>query len=227
MNLLRVVRNLFWINTLVFICISIGGIIQGGWPQFQLIFDKITLYILKHHHPLADSFFKNYTQLAELPLILFSVVYTVYQFKKDSVYWLLSFLFFAILLQSIKVGFNFPRPLIRFPEYIRQIEGMFISSWKAFPSGHTANAVFATGLIIVSYKKNQIVTSFGLWIAFFFVLGIGFSRIYLGQHSTEDVIAGSAFGLVCFWYALKFEDSGIRNKQKRFFRKSKNLHTKY
>jgi membrane-associated phospholipid phosphatase len=225
MNLTRVVKNLFWINVLVLLILSILGIIQGGWRNFQHVFDKITLNILNHHSPLADTFFKYFTQLAELPLILLSIGYTVYQLKKESVYWLLSFLIFALILQSVKLGFNFPRPIIRFPEYIRQIDGLFISSWKAFPSGHTANAVFATGLLIVSYKKDRTLTAFGLWIAFLFVLGIGFSRVYLGQHSTEDVIAGSAFGLWFWWMGLKFEDRGTLAIRKRIIESKQNKTT--
>jgi len=205
MNLYRVVKNLLWINTLVFLALSSWGIIETGWLNFQYSFDKITLNILNHHSPLADSFFKYFTQLAEWPLILLSIIFCIYQLKNDSVYWLFTFLIFALVLQSLKLGFNFPRPMIRFPEYIRQIDGMFISSWKAFPSGHTANSVFATGLIIIAYSQNRPVTAFGLWIAFFFVLGIGFSRVYLGQHSTEDVVAGSAFGLFSLLISLKFE----------------------
>ncbi len=225
MNLTRLARNLFCINLIVFVFLSFWGIFIEGWPNFQHVFDKITLNILNHHNPLADTFFKYFTQLAELPLILLSIGYTVYQLKKESIFWLLSFLIFGLVLQSVKLGFNFPRPIIRFPEYIRQIDGMFISSWKAFPSGHTANAVFATGLLIVSYKKNRPVTVFGLWIAFLFVLGIGFSRVYLGQHSTEDVVAGSAFGLWFWWMALKFEDSGTLAIHKRIMESKRNRTT--
>jgi undecaprenyl-diphosphatase len=222
MNLTRGVKKLLWINALVFLTLSFSGIYLAGWPKFQFVFDKITLNILNHHSPLADSFFKYYTQLAELPLILLSISYTIYQLRENAIYWLISFLIFAIILQSLKLGFNFPRPIIRFPEYIRQINGMIISSWKAFPSGHTANAVFATGLLIVSYKKDRTITPFGLWIAFFFVLGIGFSRVYLGQHSTEDVVAGSAFGLWFWWMCLKYEDSGIRVIRKRLIESKQN-----
>lgn len=225
MNLTRVVKKLLWINALVFFMLSFWGIYIAGWSNFQYIFDKITLSILNHHSPLADSFFKYFTQLAELPLILLSIGYTVYQLKKESIYWLLSFLIFGLILQAVKLGLNFPRPIIRFPEYIRQIDGLFISSWKAFPSGHTANAVFATGLLIVSYKKDRPVTSFGLWIACLFVVGIGFSRVYLGQHSTEDVVAGSAFGLWFWWMALKFEDSGTLAIHKRIMESKRNRTT--
>lgn len=224
MNLTRVVKKLLWINALVFLTLSFSGIYLAGWPKFQFVFDKITLNILNHHSPLADSFFKYYTQLAELPLILLSIGYTLFQLRENAIYWLISFLIFALVLQTLKLGFNFPRPIIRFPEHIRQIDGLFISSWKAFPSGHTANAVFATGLLIVSYKKDRPVTSFGLWIACLFVVGIGFSRVYLGQHSTEDVVAGSAFGLWFWWMCLKYEDSGMRIIRKRIIgSKQKNI----
>ncbi len=211
MNLFRVVKNLLWINTFVFLSISLWGVAIAGWFKFQLIFDTVTLNILNHHSPLADTFFKYYTQLAEWPVVTISVLFAIYQFREKSAYWLISFIIFGLVIQSLKLGFNFPRPILRFPEYIRQIDGMFTSSWKAFPSGHTANSVFATGLIIIAYSQNRQVTPFGLWIAFFFVLGIGFSRVYLGQHSTEDVVAGSAVGLLSLLISMKFESWGMQH----------------
>ena len=68
----------------------------------------------------------------------------------------------------------------------------------AFPSGHTSSA-FATATSLALKTKKWYVTVPALaWSA-----GVGYSRIYLGQHYPSDVIMGALVGsgsaIICHW----------------------------
>ncbi len=68
----------------------------------------------------------------------------------------------------------------------------------AFPSGHTSSA-FATATSLALTTKKWYVTVPALaWSA-----GVGYSRIYLGQHYPSDVIMGALVGsgsaIICHW----------------------------
>jgi undecaprenyl-diphosphatase len=75
----------------------------------------------------------------------------------------------------------------------------------SFPSGHTATAVLAYGMI--AYMLVPLMPSrFWKWvvvlIALAIILFIGFSRLFLGGHYLTDIIAGYALGLA--WGALVY-----------------------
>jgi membrane-associated phospholipid phosphatase len=69
----------------------------------------------------------------------------------------------------------------------------------SFPSGHALfSFCFFAGLaVIVSPRLTRLAAKIAVWIvAVLLILGIGFSRIYLGVHYPSDVLAGYSVGLV-------------------------------
>lgn len=75
----------------------------------------------------------------------------------------------------------------------------------SFPSGHTATAVLAYGLIaymLVPLMPSRFWKWFVVLIAVAIILFIGFSRLFLGGHYLTDLIAGYALGLA--WGTLVY-----------------------
>ena len=72
-----------------------------------------------------------------------------------------------------------------------------------FPSGHAFMSVTFYGLLIwytATYFKNKWIQYLIIFLLFFLILLIGYSRIYLRVHFTTDVIAGYCFSYI--WLIL-------------------------
>lgn len=65
----------------------------------------------------------------------------------------------------------------------------------SFPSGHATGSMAFYGFIAFLISRSYPQHTFAVTIiAVFIILGIGFSRLYLGVHFPSDVIAGYALG---------------------------------
>ncbi len=68
----------------------------------------------------------------------------------------------------------------------------------AFPSGHTSTAFATATSLAITTKKWYVTVPAFAWSA-----GVGYSRIYMGQHYPSDVIMGALVGsgsaLICHW----------------------------
>jgi undecaprenyl-diphosphatase len=73
-----------------------------------------------------------------------------------------------------------------------------IESDFAFPSGHTSSAFATATSLAIATKKWYVAVPAFAWSA-----GVGYSRIYVGQHYPSDVIMGALVGsssaLICHW----------------------------
>ena len=89
------------------------------------------------------------------------------------------------------------RPWIRDARIVPYGDSITTATGYSFPSGHTMNAATLFGGITVrkEFPRSLRVTSF---IA---VLLVGFSRLFLGVHTPQDVLVGMAAGLLVMWLA--------------------------
>jgi len=73
-----------------------------------------------------------------------------------------------------------------------------IKSDYAFPSGHTSSAFATATSLTLATKKWYVAVPAFAWSA-----GVGYSRIYVGQHYPSDVIMGALVGtgsaFICHW----------------------------
>lgn len=100
----------------------------------------------------------------------------------------------SIPIYYLKLFFACPRPITVFGlNKVHTVPWLENLHNNSFPSGHTLGA-FGFFLFICFWmpKKHE------AWGAFFFALalGVGVSRLYLGQHFFKDIYFGSIFGVV-------------------------------
>lgn len=145
------------------------------------------------HTTWMDAFFTWYTILGEgYVAILLFIVLLIFRQYLLGVHILAVFLTSGIVAQLIKQFTHMPRPrvFLQGGQYNQFIEGVTRGGWSSFPSGHTVTA-FAVATILALHTSNK-------WVSLIYLLmaiGVGYSRIYLGHHFLEDVLAGSIVGV--------------------------------
>lgn len=134
------------------------------------------------------TFFSSVIALITLGVIIFLLI----KKKEEKIYFLGHFGGAVLISQGLKFLFQRERPLLIY----RLVE----ESGFSFPSGHSmVGASFYGYLIYLIWKRNwtkQRKLAFST-ILTFLVVGIGFSRIYLGVHYASDVLAGFTLG-ICY-----------------------------
>lgn len=178
--------NLFKQHALALIC-----------PLILIVccFTKTTSFLTANffHCPELDWWFTHYTNLGDGIVVLILVV-GYFLIKKNvlALKILASFLLSGLVVQVLKELFHAPRPRTFFTEnfYRHFIEGVTHGGYASFPSGHTTTA-FAVAAML-SFNTNKISVCM---VSFWAAVLVGYSRIYLGQHFLEDVIAGIITGV--------------------------------
>lgn len=191
--------------------------------SFFLRKGELMILISEYHSDNLNLFFKIMTSLAEEPtFILLVILYLFIRFKNSIAIASIGILC-TIIAFGLKAIFAQERPYLYFKNsgqenLYKSIEGIEpYMGLTSFPSGHTM-AGFALMTLLILYKRNLLAQIIFLLLAIL----VGLSRIYLGHHFLEDVLAGSiiglSLGLIVFyliekWHTPKLEASLLRKKE--------------
>jgi len=167
---------------------------------------RIEIVDWAHHfgNATSDFFFRFYTHIGEIPMILGSLVAIYFYRKPWFKYALLAIVINTIIVQALKFGISAPRPYWELGDRFREIEGVHVLRSLSFPSGHSAAAILSCGIFasLVNKPWQQILLALA-------ALLVGYSRIYLGLHYSLDVWVGISIGLanlILFLYLTQSEN---------------------
>lgn len=161
------------------------------------------LWILaKHRQPILDFLFQGITLFAQEYLVILIICWFYWCSHKKLAY-TLGFAYFSsgLLVQGLKITFRIPRPWVLDPAFTSVASAIPAATGYSFPSGHTQSgtALFST-LCFAAQKKSAKILCIGL------ILGIGFSRLYLGVHTPKDVLVSAVLTALLSFFIWKKQD---------------------
>lgn len=177
---------------IVALCLIIFTIICVNVIKYDVLkFDK-TIYNFIASHIMSDSLTPFVKVITHLGGVAFTVICGVLIFIFSKKYRF----FIGLDLVGVTVVNQVVKHLVcrNRPSVLRLVEETGFS----FPSGHSMVSIAFYGIIIYLIYKNidhkalkySLITLLSL-----LVLGIGFSRIYVGVHYATDVLGGFSLGL--------------------------------
>lgn len=97
-----------------------------------------------------------------------------------------------------KIFFRYDIPF-SLPEYVQ--------TGYSFPSGHVGRTFFVVVIFLIlvnRFVKNRLQRNFLNVLGIAFVVVMMFSRVYLGEHWTSDVLGGAALGSAMGFFAMVY-----------------------
>lgn len=135
--------------------------------------------------PFFDLLFRVLTFMGEREFLLALLPATLWVIDKHLAMRLLPLFVVSVWLNSLAKALGaHPRPFD--PRVVRLVT----EDGFGLPSGHAQTAVILWGFLASQSRRW-----WAVWAAALLVLGIGFSRVYLGVHFLHDVVAGWLLGL--------------------------------
>ncbi|MEO5500750.1 MAG: phosphatase PAP2 family protein [Ginsengibacter sp.] len=152
------------------------------------------IFLNPYHSTFLDWFFIFSTYLGDgLFCVALGLLFFLFKKKYLGLMVISSYLLSGFVAQVLKYFILEARPAVFFEKikYDNFITDVTLHNYHSFPSGHTASA-FALAAILSFSVKNKFYSLLFLGIAIL----VGYSRIYLGQHFLDDVLAGAVVGVV-------------------------------
>jgi len=171
---------------------------------------------------LAVSYLGNTMALSAGLIALTAILFWILDLRLEAILIVFVSATSGILNSLIKLIVARPRPSASLVEIIQA------SSGSSFPSGHVMSYVAFWGLLfsfgIILFKGKHWWRIALLIISGLFVVLVGPSRIYLGDHWASDVLGAYLFGgiwlAMCLWLYLYLKGRGVlapRDKRARHF----------
>lgn len=141
-------------------------------------------FLADNRTPWLTTFFSAFTHLGEeiFSITLICFLYWCYN-KKLARKICLAYFASGLLVQALKITFRIPRPWILDSTFESVASMQDTATGYSFPSGHTQNSTALFGSFAFISKKTWQRILFA-----FLILGVLFSRMYLGYHTPKDVI---------------------------------------
>lgn len=199
--------------------LSLFGIL-AWWVHFNPVLNidvLITKEFQENQNPILHgtmafvSFFGNIGLLFSGLVLLAVLFFWFVRLRLEAVVMAVEVIVSGILNVVIKVLVNRPRPTAKLVDVFQ------IATGQSFPSGHVMSYVaffgllFSFGVILFSGKSwwHRLL----LIVPAFFVVTVGPSRIYLGDHWASDVLGAYLFGGVILgitiWIYLNLKARGV------------------
>lgn len=183
-------------------------------------FTSLNLY----HPAWLDHFFSYYTLMGDGMICMVAIVLLfLFKKKKAALILFMAYLTSGLIVQLLKRIIFQPRPSLYFDQisfhYDHFVDGIEPLRSGSFPSGHTASAFAMATVLVLCLKKKKISL-----LCLLTAMLVGYSRIYLGQHFLQDVIAGGITGCI---FALLSYYLIQQSKPFRFFKALKRTQPAY
>jgi undecaprenyl-diphosphatase len=153
--------------------------------------------------PFLDGVFTVFRYLGEpiVPIIIFAIVWW-FGYRKQGFIIFLSFYFSIIINFILKVIFCIPRPFLRDTGVVPVGSALDTATGYSFPSTHTAVAAAYLGPLGMAHRKK---------IVFPIIAGlvcclVGFSRIYMGVHTPQDILVSLVLGFLIVLMVFKIAE---------------------
>ena len=177
-----------------YVLVLFSGIIEDFLSRDSIVYvDHIiaNLMFQWRTHGLID-FFTWVTYFGRGPVVaavvlVVAILFLLHRRYDDLIAFFVSLSGSLIFLWLGKLAFHRPRPDI----------ALYLESSYSFPSGHATIAVSLYGFLgyLLIHYGSTLRAKLNIFFATtVFILGIGFSRIYLGEHYFSDVYAGFLLG---------------------------------
>lgn len=156
--------------------------------------------LAQYRTPLGDAFFQAITLLAQETFVVVVICWLFWCSNKKLAY-CLGFTYFSsgLLVQGLKITFRVPRPWLLDPNFQPVASAVPGATGYSFPSGHTQSITALLGTLGFYTKKKPL-----RFLCFLFVFLVGFSRMYLGCHTPQDVLVSFGVSIVCVFLCYHF-----------------------
>jgi undecaprenyl-diphosphatase len=175
-----------------------------------LIFMEFLHFLAQLRTPAGNIIFQGITYLAQ-EFFVVAVMCWLFWCSDKKLAYTLGFTYFSsgLLVQGLKITFRIPRPWILDPDFQAVDSALAGATGYSFPSGHTQSITALFGTLGLHAKK--VIHKLA---AFLLIILVGFSRMYLGCHTPQDVLTAFVISIICalLCYTLIYKKEIFKNR---------------